>query len=64
MTEDQKALAVDIDQWLREREENCLRLMQTKTGEDRAGWQDDADYFKGAGGCGAISFWISGWAMD
>lgn len=32
-------------EWLSAREVNCRRLAERKTGEDRIGWLDDADYF-------------------
>ena len=31
--------------WLIERKENCERIAQMKTGEERAGWLEDAEYF-------------------
>ena len=34
--------------WLRERYANSLRLSGQKTGEDKAGWQEDALYFASA----------------
>ena len=34
--------------WLRERELNARRIASGKRGEDRAGWLEDADYFKRA----------------
>src|SRR5258708_33263911 len=36
----------DLREWVLERFENCLRIAETKTGEDKAGWLDDADYFR------------------
>jgi hypothetical protein len=40
--------AKDVAQWLAERLANCQRLAQEKTGADRAGWLEDARYFKAA----------------
>lgn len=37
---------LSLDQWVRERYENCLRLAETKSGLDRDGWLNDADYFR------------------
>lgn len=37
-----------IEEWLAEREANCLRLAEHKRGQDRAGWLEDAAYFKSA----------------
>jgi len=34
--------------WLREREMNARRIASGKQGEDRAGWLEDAEYFKRA----------------
>ena len=34
--------------WLAEREENALRIANTKQGADKAGWLEDAAYFKAA----------------
>lgn len=34
--------------WLRERHANALRLAKGRSGEDAAGWLEDADYFKRA----------------
>ena len=39
---DQKQSLVD---WLEERKLNALRIAQTKTGEDKTGWLEDAAYF-------------------
>jgi hypothetical protein len=35
----------DTLDWLAERKENCLRILQQKTGDDREGWIDDAAKF-------------------
>lgn len=35
----------DTLDWLLERKENCLRLAQQKTGQDREGWIEDASRF-------------------
>lgn len=34
--------------WLKEREMNARRIASSKTGNDRDGWLEDADYFKAA----------------
>jgi hypothetical protein len=38
----------EIVEWLKERRANCLRISKTKTGADRAGWEEDAEYFRQA----------------
>ena len=35
-----------IVDWLKERRENCLFHASHKTGKDRLGWLEDAEYFK------------------
>ena len=37
-----------LTMWLKERELNARRLAAGKTGEDRAGWLEDADYLQAA----------------
>ena len=37
-----------ITVWLKERELNARRFASGKTGEDRAGWLEDADHFQAA----------------
>jgi hypothetical protein len=40
--------AEKIRAWIAERQENCLRIANTKAiGPDRDGWLDDAAYFAG-----------------
>lgn len=34
--------------WLQERMENCVRIADTKLGADKAGWVEDACFFKAA----------------
>jgi hypothetical protein len=34
--------------WLLDRKDNCERIAKTKTGADRAGWEQDAAYFLAA----------------
>lgn len=35
-------------EWMRERHANCLRLASQKSGEDKLGWLEDAEYFRQA----------------
>jgi hypothetical protein len=35
-------------EWLMDRKDNCDRIAKTKTGADRAGWEQDAAYFLAA----------------
>ena len=37
-----------VIEWLKERRSNCLRIAAEKTGQDRAGWYEDAAYFEAA----------------
>lgn len=37
--------ALPLKAWLKEREANCLRIANTKTSSDKAGWLEDASYF-------------------
>lgn len=37
--------ALPLKDWLKEREANCLRIANTKTSSDKAGWLEDASYF-------------------
>lgn len=37
-----------LTMWLKERELNARRLAAERTGEDRAGWLEDADHFQAA----------------
>lgn len=39
---------MELTVWLKERESNARRIAETKTGDDRAGWFEDAEYFQGA----------------
>lgn len=41
-----------LTMWLKEREQNSRRLAAAKTGNDRAGWIEDADYLQAA--CAAV----------
>jgi hypothetical protein len=34
--------------WLEERRQNCLRIAEQKTGNDKTGWLEDAEYFRAA----------------
>jgi hypothetical protein len=38
----------DLVEWLKERRENCLRIAAISTDEQRAGWEEDAEYFTAA----------------
>lgn len=37
--------ADEVIAWFEERRENCHRLAAFKSGRERAGWLEDADYF-------------------
>ena len=37
-----------LQEWLQERYANCLRHAENKTGGDREGWLEDADYYQQA----------------
>lgn len=39
-------MKLTTEQWIAERVENCERLAQFKSGEDRQGWLEDASYFR------------------
>lgn len=39
-------MKLTLIQWLEERKANALRIADLKTGEDRAGWLEDARYFE------------------
>jgi hypothetical protein len=36
---------LSVTDWLRERQQNALRISLTKSGSDMAGWLEDANYF-------------------
>ena len=38
-------MALSLADWLRERERNARRIAQSKSGADRDGWIEDAEYF-------------------
>jgi hypothetical protein len=40
------ALPMPLEAWVRERLDNCLRIAASKGGADRAGWIEDARYFR------------------
>lgn len=40
-------LPLSVEEWVKERHQNCLRIMEGKTSaEDRALWKEDATYFE------------------
>ena len=39
---------MDLNAWLEERAANCRRIADGKSGEDKAGWLEDAAYFDAA----------------
>lgn len=41
-------MTLPLDVWLQERLENAERIAKTKNGADRAGWLEDAGYFRRA----------------
>ena len=41
----------ELSMWLSERRDNARRLAATRSGEDRAGWLEDADYLQRATDC-------------
>lgn len=43
-----KITLTDLEHWLQERYDNCIRIAGQKTGDDRKGWMEDADYFHAA----------------
>jgi hypothetical protein len=36
---------LSLIEWLEERRQNALAIAKTKSGDDRAGWIEDASYF-------------------
>jgi hypothetical protein len=40
--------ASDVLEWLTERLQNCKRIAETKAGDERDGWLEDAAYFSAA----------------
>lgn len=40
--------AGDVYLWLEERRQNAVRIAQTKTGEERDGWLEDASFYANA----------------
>lgn len=35
-------------EWLKERRDNAMEIAESKTGDDRKGWIEDAEYFQQA----------------